>query len=70
MECKLKVENMVCAGCQKKIEKGLRKIKGVKKVFVDLENKIVTITFQNVEVQEIIDKIATLGYHAEIIDEI
>ncbi|MDR0427539.1 MAG: cation transporter [Dysgonamonadaceae bacterium] len=65
------VAGMHCKNCQKKIEKNIAFEKGVIDLNVDLENKIVTITFSkdktNIEkLQKAFEKI---GYATEIIDE-
>lgn len=46
-ESKIKVEGMACQNCAKRITLALEKIAGVKNVVVDLENKLVTVKYDD-----------------------
>ena len=43
METVLKIEGMMCAHCQARVEKALAAVKGVKRAQVDLEAKTATV---------------------------
>lgn len=59
---------MTCENCKKTIEKNIAFEKGMKDMKVDLENKLVTLTFdsrKNNE-QKIIEAFSKLGYDAVV----
>lgn len=57
------VEGMHCMHCAKKVEDALKKIKGVKKVNVDLQSKTVTVTSKTeVDGSLVTSAIQDLGY--------
>ncbi len=55
--------------CKDKIEQNIKDIDGVTDCFLNLENKIATITFNpdKVKVETIKEKIVALGYDAEVV---
>lgn len=59
----IKVEGMVCNGCEKRVQNALKSIEGIEKVDANYENGIVTIA-SKCEVEEKImkDKIEDLGF--------
>lgn len=61
--------SMDCAGCQSKIEKNIAYEKGVKDLKVDLDTKLVTVTYRSDKTNpEKIEKaIKDLGFKTEII---
>lgn len=56
-----------CAGCEQRIRKNVRFEKGVKKIDVRLDNKTVTITYDNAKTspETLRAAIEKLGYKAE-----
>ena len=46
---KIKLANIMCSGCANTIKNELLKLTGVKNVQVDLENKIVILSYENLE---------------------
>ena len=66
-EKEITVEGMHCGHCAKRVEEGLAKIKGVKKVTVDLESKKVKILSKvELDNQVILTTVENLGYVAKI----
>ncbi len=63
--------NAHCGGCKNKIEKGLKKMDGILKSEVNLENKIVTISYNPSKISEekINNTIADMGYSSSIIKD-
>ena len=57
----LKVENMSCVHCKNKIEKTLKEM-GIKKIKINLESKLVTITSKKHTIEEVIQAIKAIGY--------
>ncbi len=60
----LQISGMTCAACALRIEKGLSKLDGVKEANVNLAMEKATVTFdvEKVELENIEEKIADLGY--------
>ncbi len=57
------VDGMSCMGCAKRVEQALLGISSVKKVTVNLDEKIVTIfSNQKLDQEEVKEKIENLGY--------
>ena len=67
MNGSIKVNGMMCEHCKKKVEKTLKSIKGVKKIKVDLESKIVSFVFKEnkVDINVIKQSIINQGYEVE-----
>lgn len=62
----LKVNGMMCSGCENRVQNALKTIKGVKDVKASHEEKAVKIALkQEVEEQLIKDKIIDLGYEVK-----
>ncbi len=57
----------VCESCEAKIEKGLKKADGVKKVSMNLDTKTVTVVFnpEKTDAEKIKKAITLLGYDAD-----
>lgn len=67
---KLKCIEMTCSGCKTKITQALNSLDGVSKVKINLDKKIITVTFDDKKTtkDKIIEAIATVGYESELID--
>lgn len=59
---KIIVANLKCSGCATTIKKELLKIKGVRKVEVDIDNDAVTLLAENADRNSIIERLLALGY--------
>ncbi|WOL16184.1 neurogenic protein mastermind-like [Canna indica] len=64
--CVMKVNNICCDGCQKKVKKVLHKIDGVYTSAIDVEGRKVTVT-GNVDPAILIKKLNKAGKHAELL---
>lgn len=63
----LKIEGMMCSGCENRVKNALKNIEGVENVLADHTNKIVKITLQkNIEENILKERIEELGF--EIIE--
>lgn len=67
---KIKCTEMSCAGCKKKITQSINNLEGIKKINVDLETKIITVTFDELktDADKILGAIAEAGYESELIE--
>jgi copper chaperone CopZ len=67
---KIKCTEMSCDGCKKKITKSISYLDGIKKVNIDLETKIITVTFDEskLSIDKIIGAITEAGYESELIE--
>ena len=61
---KIKLANIMCSGCANTIKNELLKLTGVKNVQVDLENKIVILSYENLERNLILSLLSNIGYPA------
>ncbi|WP_423798377.1 heavy metal translocating P-type ATPase [Neobacillus sp. SAB-20_R2A] len=70
-EANLQIIGMTCAACAARIEKGLNKIDGVSKAVVNLAMETATVEYHPSMVQghDLIQKVETLGYGAEMKQE-
>jgi copper chaperone len=59
---KIIVANLKCNGCATTVKIELLKIIGVKSVDVDIEHDSVSLSYENVDREEIIKKLHSLGY--------
>ena len=65
-ETKLKINGMMCAGCENRVKSALALIKGVEKVDADHNTGIVTITSkEDIDISKIKEKIIDIGYEIE-----
>jgi copper chaperone len=66
---KIKCEEMTCTGCKNTITKAIKALKGIEKVSVDLDTKIITVTYleSKTDPEEIVYAIIGSGYEAELI---
>lgn len=59
----IKVEGMVCNGCENRVQNALKTIKGVEKVVADHTNGTVTVISNNeLEKDTLKDKIEDIGF--------
>lgn len=62
-ELKIKVEGMVCGGCENRVQNAVKAIKGVKKVTANHEDGIVTVMGkEGFDENEIVEKIEDIGF--------
>jgi len=57
----IKVEGMMCGGCEKRIQNALKSIEGVKEVVASHENKTVKVV-TNVDEKILAEKIEDIGF--------
>jgi copper chaperone len=62
MKTEIQVENLKCGGCASTIKKGILAIEGASEIEIDIEKSIVSITSENVNVEEIKLELSKLGY--------
>src|SRR5947209_6824176 len=62
----LAVEGMTCASCAMRIEKGLKKVIGVKDAMVNLATELATVSYDTAQtgIEQMVQKVETLGYKA------
>lgn len=67
---KIKCSEMSCAGCKKKITQSINNLEGVIEVHIDLETKIITVTFDETMTNpdKIAGAITEAGYESELIE--
>ena len=59
----IKVDGMVCGGCENRIQTAIKSMKGVKKVVADYKKGIVTILAKDdINEKEIKEKIKNIGF--------
>lgn len=65
-ETVIKVEGMVCNGCENRVQNALKNIEGVENVVADHNTGIVTVTSKN-EVEESVmkEKIENIGFEVK-----
>lgn len=62
-EIEIKVEGMVCNGCENRVQNALKTIKGIKDVNADHTTGIVKITSKkDIEREELKEKIEDIGF--------
>ena len=62
-EIEIKVEGMVCNGCENRVQNALKAIKGIKDVNADHTTGIVKITSKkDIEREELKEKIEDIGF--------
>lgn len=63
----IKVNGMVCGGCENRIQNAVKTLKGVKKVVANHRDGLVTITTkETIDEEEIKEKIESIGFEVEI----
>src|SRR5438874_5767992 len=62
----LALEGMTCASCAMRIEKGLKKVPGVKDASVNLATEQATVTYNpgQTSLEQMVQKVETVGYKA------
>src|SRR5207237_1378267 len=62
----LALEGMTCASCAMRIEKGMRKVPGVKDANVNLATELATVTYDAAQtgLEQMVQKVETVGYKA------
>ena len=59
----IKVDGMVCSGCENRVQNVLRTIRGVEKVVANHTNGTVTVTLNNeIEIDTLKEKIEDIGF--------
>jgi Cu2+-exporting ATPase len=61
-EISFKVSNMKCGGCVSTIETELIKTNGIKAVKADLTSSTVTISFEDIDAEELVNELKNIGY--------
>ncbi len=65
-ECTIKVEGMVCGGCENRVKNAVSTIDGVESVVADHNTGIVTVTSkENLDVNQIKEKIEDIGFEVK-----
>lgn len=67
---KIKCSEMTCLGCKKKITESIKTLDGIIKVKVNLDTKIVTVTYDDSKTapDKIINAISEAGYESELLE--
>src|SRR5215472_13084934 len=62
----LDLEGMTCASCAMRIEKGLKKVPGVKEASVNLATELAAVTYDPVQtsMEQLMQKVEAIGYRA------
>src|SRR5207253_7151224 len=62
----LELEGMTCASCAMRIEKGLKKVPGVKDANVNLATELATVTYDPAQtgLEQMVQKVEAVGYKA------
>ncbi len=65
-ECTIKVEGMVCGGCENRVKNAVSTIDGVESVIADHNTGIVTVTSkEDLDVNQIKEKIEDIGFEVK-----
>ncbi len=65
-ECTIKVEGMVCGGCENRVKNAVSTIDGVESVVADHNTGIVTVTSkEDLDVNQIKEKIEDIGFEVK-----
>jgi len=67
---KIKCSEMTCLGCKKKITESIKTLDGIIKVKINLDTKIVTVTYDDAKTapDKIINAISEAGYESELVE--
>lgn len=69
MKKKINIEGMSCMHCVRHVEEALSEIKGISNVEVNLQGKYAVCDVDNVDDNEIVDKIEEFGYSVVSIEK-
>jgi Cu+-exporting ATPase len=60
------IEGMTCASCAMRIEKGLKKLPGIKEATVNLASEVATVTYNPTltDIEKMVQKVDAIGYKA------
>ena len=58
----IKVEGMMCEGCENRIQNSLKNIEGIKEVKANHKQGIVTIVGENVDIDKVKERIEDIGF--------
>ena len=65
-EIKLKINGMMCAGCENRVKSAVSLIEGVEKVEADHNTGIVTVASkEEIDISKVKEKIIDIGYEIE-----
>mgnify|MGYP004566959115 FL=1 len=65
-ECTIKVDGMVCGGCENRVKNAVSTIDGVESVVADHNTGIVTVTSkEDLDVNQIKEKIEDIGFEVK-----
>lgn len=65
-ECTIKVDGMVCGGCENRVKNAVSTIDGVESVIADHNTGIVTVTSkEDLDVNQIKEKIEDIGFEVK-----
>ena len=65
-EIQLKINGMMCVGCENRVKSAVSLIEGVEKVEADHNTGIVTVTSkEDIDISKIKEKIIDIGYEIE-----
>lgn len=65
-ECTIKVEGMVCGGCENRVKNAVSTIDGVENVVADHNTGIVTVTSkEDLDLNQIKEKIEDIGFEVK-----
>lgn len=66
----IKCTEMTCDGCKRSITKSINALKGVSKLDIDLETKIITVVFDDTktDAQQIVNAVIEAGYNADLMN--
>lgn len=62
-ELVIKVEGMMCEGCENRIKNSLKNIEGIEKVIANYKEGTVTIFGENVDISKVKEKIEDIGFN-------
>jgi copper chaperone CopZ len=67
---KIKCTEMTCDGCKRSITKSINTLKGITKLDINLESKIITVEFDesSTDTQSILNAVIEAGYDAVLMD--
>lgn len=58
----IKLEGMMCEGCENRVQNSLKSIEGIKEVNANHKEKIVTIVGENVDISKVKERIEDIGF--------